>query len=39
MSQSGHGSDGNEGVVRIPQISSIIGTLPLDYSVSYPGHT
>ena len=29
-SQSGPGSDGNEGVLRIPQSFSITGTLPSD---------
>ena len=38
-SQSGLGSDGNEGVLRIPQSSSIAGTLPSDCLVSYPGHS
>ncbi len=33
------GSDGNEGVLRIPQSSSIAGTSPSDCLVSYPGHT
>ena len=37
--QSGHGSDGNEGVLRIPQISSTAGTSPSDCLVSYPGHS
>ena len=36
---SGPGSDGNEGVVHIPQSSSITGTSPSDYLVSYPGHS
>ena len=36
--QSGPGSDGNEGVVRIPQNSSINGTSPSDCLLSYPGH-
>ena len=31
---SGPGSDGNEGVLRIPQSSSIIGTSPSDCLVS-----
>ena len=31
----GPGSDSNEGVLRIPQSSSIIGTSPLDCLVSY----
>ena len=35
----GPGSDGNEGVLRIPQISSIIGTSPSDSLVPYPGHS
>ena len=37
--QSGPGSNGNEGVVRIPQISSITGTSPSHCLVSYPGHS
>ena len=32
------GSDDNEGVLQIPQSSSITGTSPSDCSVSYPGH-
>ena len=32
---SGPESDGNEGVLRIPQSSSITGTSALDYLVSY----
>ena len=36
--QSEPGSDGNEGVLRIPQSSSIAGTLPSDSLVSYPGY-
>ena len=36
--QSGPGSDGNEGVLRIPQSSSTAGTSPSDCLVSYPGH-
>ena len=32
--QSGPGSDANEGVLHIPQSSSIIGTSPSDCSVS-----
>ena len=36
---SGPGSDGNEGVLRIPQSSSIAGTSPSDCLVSYPGHS
>ena len=38
LGQSGSGSDGNEGVHRIPQSCGITGTLPSDYLVSYPGH-
>ena len=38
MGQSGPGSDGNEGVLRIPQSSSTAGTSPSDCLVSYPGH-
>ena len=37
-SQSGPGSDGNKGVLSIPQSSSITGASPSDCSVSYPGH-
>ena len=37
--QSGPGSDGSEGVVCIPQSSSITGTLPSDCLVSYPGYS
>ena len=37
--QSGPGSNGNEGVPRIPQSSSITGTSPSDCLVSYPGHS
>ena len=33
--QSGPGSDGNKGVLGIPQSSSIIGTSPSDCLVSY----
>ena len=33
--QSGPGSDGNEGVLHIPQSSSIAGTSPSDCLVSY----
>ena len=37
--QSGPGSNGNEGVLRIPQSSSITGTPPSDCLVSYIGHS
>ena len=37
--QSGHGSDGNEGVLRVPQISCITEASPPDCLVSYPGHS
>ena len=37
-SKSRPGSDGNEGVLNIPQCSSIPGTSPSDCLVSYPGH-
>ena len=37
-SQSGPGSEGNEGVLHIPQSSSITGASPLDL-VSYLGHS
>ena len=36
--QSGPGSDGNEGVLRVLQSSSITGTSPSDCLVSNPGH-
>ena len=36
--KSGPGSNGNEGILRISQSSSITGTLPLDCLLSYPGH-
>ena len=35
---SGPGSDGNLGLLHISQSSSIIGTSPSDYLVSYPCH-
>ena len=38
LGQSGPGSNGNEGVLRIPQSSSITGTSPSDCLVLYPGH-
>ena len=37
LGQSGPGSDGNEGVLCIPQSPSIIGTPPSDCLVLYPG--
>ena len=37
--QSGPGSDGNEGVRRIPQSSSITGASSSDCFVSYLGHS
>ena len=37
--QTGHGSIGNKGVLRIPQSSSITGTSPSDFLVSYSGHS
>ena len=37
--QRGPGSDGNKGVLHIPQSSSIAGTSPSDCLVSYPGHS
>ena len=36
--QRGPGSNGNEGVLCIPQSSSITGTSSSDCLVSYPGH-
>ena len=38
-SQNGAGTDGNEGILRIPQSFSIIGTSPSDCLVSCPGHS
>ena len=38
LGQSGPESDGNEGVLRIPQSSSIIGASPSECLVSYPRH-
>ena len=37
--QSGPGSDGNEGLLRIPQSSSTAGTSSSDCLVSYLGHS
>ena len=37
--QSGPGSNYNEGVLRIPQSSSVTGTSPSDCLVSYPGQS
>ena len=37
--QSGPGSDSNEGILRVPQSSSITGTSPSDCLVSYPGQS
>ena len=36
LDQSGPGNNGNEGVLCIPQSSSITGTSPSDCLVSYP---
>ena len=36
--QSGAGSNGNEGMLHIPQSSSLTGTSLSDCLVSYPGH-
>ena len=38
LGQSGPGSDGNKGVLRISQSSSIAVTSPSDCLVSYPGY-
>ena len=38
-SQNGPGSNGNEGVLCIPQSASTAGTSPSDCLVSYPGHS
>ena len=37
--QGGPGADGNEGVLRTPQISSITGASQWDCLVSYPKHS
>ena len=37
--QSRPGNNGNEGVLGIPQSSSITGASPLDFLVSYPEHS
>ena len=37
--QNGHGSDGNEGLLRITQSPSINGASPSDCLVSYLGHS
>ena len=37
--QSGPGSDGNKGVPRISQSSSLTGASPSEFLVSYPGHS
>ena len=39
LGQSGPGSNGNEGVLCIPQSPSVTGTSPSDCLVSYPGHS
>ena len=39
LGQSVPGSNGNEGVLRIPQSSSITRTSPSDCLVTYPGHS
>ena len=39
LGQSGSGSNSKEGVLHIPQSSSITGTSPSDCLVSYPGPT
>ena len=37
--QSGDGSDGNEGVLQIPERSSIIGASQSECLISYSGHS
>ena len=39
LDQSGYRSDGNKGVLHIPQSSSINGTSPTDCLMSYRGHS
>ena len=38
LGQSGLGSDGNEGVLRIPKSSSITGASPSNWLMLYPGY-
>ena len=38
-SQSGHRNDGNEGILHIPQSSSITTASPSDCLMSHPGHS
>ena len=38
LGKSGSGSNGNKGVLHIPQSSSITGTSPSDSLMPYPGH-
>ena len=37
--QSGPGSDGNKGVLRISQSTGVTGASPSDCLVTYPGHS
>ena len=37
--QNGPGSNGNKGVLSIPQSSSITEASPSNFLMSYPGHT
>ena len=37
--QSGPGSDGNEGILRVPQSTSICEASESDCLLSYPGHS
>ena len=37
--QNGPGSDGNKGVLHIPQMFSITGASSSDFLVAYPGHS
>ena len=39
MGQGGSGSDGNEGVLHIPQSSGITGASPSDVLMPYLGHS
>ena len=39
LGQNGPGSHGNEGILHIPQSSSITEASPLNCLVSYPGHS
>ena len=39
LGESGHGSDGNEGVLHIPESFTITGASPLDRLILYTGYS